>query len=270
MPVHNVALYLMNNKSLNRRLKFAPLASTSSSKQRDCAPAPPAPVHCQTRATMHRQFTANEIPVITTTEVEDQPANKKIFYMAPMMLGDNLSRHLNKSTDSICSYNGSYNTIHSDYSMASVNPSKLATGNEFRSFNQPTPENGLSSAANELKNRTHEMLQSNGVSNQDQIKRRKSIIQKVLGNADVPKKPVCTRLSILGKPLPVNSRKNILFHKQRSIVYNFLQRPKSRKAMAYHAFVIIVILIGLLFASLNTVRGKFTLWSLNALTTFFM
>lgn len=61
-----------------------------------------------------------------------------------------------------------------------------------------------------------------------------------------------TRLSILGKPIPF--RKEVSFLRQRILIYNFLQRPKGFWALCYHAFVIMVIVLGLTLFGLSTVE----------------
>lgn len=60
------------------------------------------------------------------------------------------------------------------------------------------------------------------------------------------------RLSILGKPLPI--RKEVSFLRERILIYNLLQRPKGFWALCYHAFVIMVIVLGLTLFGLSTVE----------------
>ena len=93
------------------------------------------------------------------------------------------------------------------------------------------------------------------------VKRTKSFqerIHKVLWGSGSPpsKPPVTTRLSILGKPLPLARTKQLRFAKERMWLYNFLQRPNGFYAYAYHTFVAFVIIMGLMFFAFSTVPGK--------------
>ncbi|KAJ6220358.1 hypothetical protein RDWZM_006170 [Blomia tropicalis] len=71
---------------------------------------------------------------------------------------------------------------------------------------------------------------------------------------DVKRKaPVSARMSILGKPLPPSRTKQLMFHQERSLVYNFLQRPKGYLAYSYHALVACIVILGLMFYAFSTV-----------------
>lgn len=76
--------------------------------------------------------------------------------------------------------------------------------------------------------------------------------QSSLEDSMTKKSPICTRISILGKPLP--SRKEVSYYRQRFFIYNILQRPKGFWASCYHQFVISIIVIGLILFAMSTVE----------------
>lgn len=90
------------------------------------------------------------------------------------------------------------------------------------------------------------------------VKRNQSLQERLTNAFARPKKkaPLSARLSILGKPLPASRTRQIRFHKERILVYNFLQRPHGFIAYAYHSAVALIIILGLLWFALSTVPGK--------------
>jgi hypothetical protein len=98
----------------------------------------------------------------------------------------------------------------------------------------------------------------NDIESQKSQLRRKSLISKLYSsNYSSRKKKPETRLSILGKPLPLHRMRNgIGFYKEKIAVYNFLHRPQGFIAIGYHLFVSCVVFVCLVLSILSTISGN--------------
>ena len=94
-----------------------------------------------------------------------------------------------------------------------------------------------------------------------ELKRKKSIIFRLYSNnGSTRRKPVATRLSILGRPIPLYHMKNdINCYREKIAVYNFLSRPQGKVAIGYHLFVSVVVSLCLLLTIFSTISGKYML-----------
>ncbi|KAM7537091.1 hypothetical protein Aperf_G00000067953 [Anoplocephala perfoliata] len=76
---------------------------------------------------------------------------------------------------------------------------------------------------------------------------------------------VIRRTSLHGKALEVMlSRKESFYRKHQAFTYNFLERPKSRRALIYHSFVFASVLVCLITSILSTIE-EFTMPASRAL-----
>lgn len=273
----NVAACLTNSSTThprNHRLNCSPIVANefqvnNSNKLRAAQKSPSTHLNTMPR----HKFTLENVPKITTEDcteiamhVTDSAVNLRNKIPKSSLKHDRHSLDMRNSNKSI-----------PNISSNILSPLNKSTGNSLNSVlsNDSYYSGGYAAtmvSVNDLQSNSQQLndeyiqINADKYSDSTELKRNKSFrerIQKVWGkNNDVDplnvnrKKPVSTRLSILGKPLPVNKRKEIKYHKERTLVYNFLQRPKGKNAMTYHFFVIMVVCIGLFFASMTTVKGK--------------
>lgn len=174
----------------------------------------------------------------TALEVSDNCKHNNCFVNDSDL--DEININMNNNSNSFNNYRNNLNLTNSNQ----IDPKISSLGLQNRC--RQTPQTFV----NDIKQTNPSDIES------QELKRKKSIIYKLYSNSG--HKPVITRLSILGRPIPLNRLRNDnRFYREKVAVYNFLQRPQGFIAVGYHIFVSIVVSVCLLLTVFSTISGIF-------------